>query len=116
MMPPGLSDAYRSLFGQMNQTANIDPFNRSATVPIPGLTGPTTPMTGMAPPNQQLPNPGIPQAPMNPQPFMSNGPYGQQAAQLAGLLGQSQIPTQPIGPQAQGLLGSGKGFRIPGGK
>jgi hypothetical protein len=48
-----------------------------------------------------------------PQPFVSAGPYGGQAAQLAGLL-----PVQPQnapGPYPMGLLG-GKGPFRPGGK
>ena len=42
---------------------------------------------------------------------MSN--YGAQASQMAGLLGAAPQPQQQMGG---GLLGGGKGFRIPGGK
>jgi hypothetical protein len=85
----------------------------AARQPIPGLTGPTTqggipgqPTVGMAPPQQPLPAPP-------PQPFMASGPYGQQAAQLAGLLGGGNQMIPPPGNQAQhGLLGA-KGLRMP---
>ena len=44
------------------------------------------------------------------QPMTANGPYGAQAMQMAGLLGQPQQPTT-------GLLGGPKNtFRFPGGK
>lgn len=74
--------------------------------------------------NWQLPQPQLPAMPQpgggaapQPQPqsqgFVSNGAYGNQAMQLAGLLAQPQQPQQPTG----GLLGGPKrGYRIPGGK
>lgn len=78
--------------------------------------------------NWQMPQPGVPSIPTQPggggmtpqpqpppQPFSPSGPYGNQAAQMAGLLAQPQqpAPQQPTG----GLLGDPKrGFRIPGGK
>jgi hypothetical protein len=43
---------------------------------------------------------------------MMTGPYGRQAAQMAGLLGN---PGQGY-PTGGGLLGGPKGFRVPGGK
>lgn len=75
-------------------------------MPQPGLSGGGQPSGGQP----SGPAPGMPQAG-----FMSSGRYGDQAAQMAGLLAQ---PQQPM-PQQQtaGLLGGGpKGFRIPGGK
>lgn len=84
--------------------------------------------------NWQIPQPGLnsggqpppPAGPggMAPQPqagFASSGRYGDQAAQMAGLLAQPQMqPQMQPQPQMQqpatGLLGPPKGFRIPGGK
>jgi hypothetical protein len=60
-------------------------FDASANVPIPGVNGPVTPMPGgPSQPPQQIPGPGY-------SPFRAQGPYGQQAMQMAGLLGQGQM-------------------------
>lgn len=74
-------------------------------MPQPGLAG------GV--PTSARPQPGMP---MSHTGFMSSGPYGNQAAQMAGLLAQPQQPMQQMPPQQMGgLLGGGpKGFRIPG--
>lgn len=74
--------------------------------------------------NWQMPQPGLvgvpgdtPSAPPGGMPqqisqFRAAGPYGAQAMQMAGLLGQ-----QPAGPSPGGLLGGPKrAFTIPGGK
>lgn len=95
--------------------------------PIPGFTGPAQPgveipgmpigmparpPVGMAPPQQQLPPP-------QQQPFMASGPYGQQAMQMAGLLGPPQTGKQPTMPPGGGLLDPRQpgvprgGFRFP---
>lgn len=115
-------------------------FNASAAAPIPGVTAPTSGLhpnpagtrgllagvgsdwmnqnmsssdwtsllpVGRAPP----PAVGGGPAPMSPAPS-APGPYGQQAMQMAGLLGPQQSQ-----PQGEGLLGGPKrGFRVPGGK
>lgn len=95
------------------------PFNASATAPIPGLTGPLgsgagIPRTTPIAPSQQPPN--LPSAPAW-QYVMNSGPYGQQAAQLAGLLGTQptmQIPTQPTQPRAvMGMLGAAPSMQSP---
>jgi hypothetical protein len=70
-------------------------FNASGGVPIPGLTGPRTPIPGgPSYPPQQIPPPSY-------SPFTPQGQYGQQATQLAGLLGQGQV--QPH-MQSTGIL------------
>jgi hypothetical protein len=102
-------------------------FQGSANVPIPGLTGPRTPLPGgPSQPPQQIPPPGY-------TPFQANGPYGQQAMQMAGLQGQPQMqnhmmpnpgllsqpaPTAMPPPQQGGLLSrySAKNPFRPGGK
>lgn len=97
---------------QAQDRAVID---QAAISPIPGLTGPVGSgaqipgLLGMAPPQTQIPT-------AQPQPFQSQGPFGQQAMQMAGLLGRSQIPRQLPTVNAQGGLlgGPPKGFRIPG--
>jgi hypothetical protein len=91
------------------QTAAQGQFNQSANVPIPGLTG-------MAPPSavpgllggglNQIqdpigPNPIGPQQPGPQQAFTVFGPYGNQAAQMAGLLGRQFV--DPNGPKAPGF-------------
>jgi hypothetical protein len=87
---------------QQDQTALAN----AAQQPIPGLTGPTSsgqipgqpPLVGMAPPQQPLPAPG-----QALQPFMANGPYGQQAMQLAGMRQNMFAPGQmPHGTQFTG--------------
>lgn len=87
----------------------------AARQPIPGMTGPVTPMptVGMAPPQQ----PPLPSPIQQPQPFMASGPFGQQAMRMAGLLGGAgnHMVSPPGNIQTQqGLLGAPpKGFRIP---
>jgi hypothetical protein len=100
-------------------------FNAAVNAPIPGVTGPLgnsaqIPGVGIAPPQQP-----IPYQPQTSQ-FQPSGPYGQQAAALAGLLSQS-APSSPGMPNApspgapmgdtypNGLLGGKRPFR-PGGK
>jgi hypothetical protein len=115
-----LRDSMMARFQQLQQEQQ----QRDATAletarnqPIPGLTGPTSAgqIPGMAPP------PGVgmapPQQPLQP-PRMGNhmmqpvGPYGQQAVQLAGLLGGGApggmgAPQQPMGgQQINALLGN----------
>jgi len=113
----GMGNRFRDVMAQVNAAAQQHQDQYLATAgqqPIPGLTGPTNSgasvlPVGMAPPNPQIQGPA-------PQPFMASGPYGQQAMQLAGLLGGGmQMPQQPIsGMQAQGLLGGAvKGMRVP---
>lgn len=75
-------------------------------VPQPGLVG-GAPASAPPGPSGSLPS----QA----QAFNSNGRFGNQAMQMAGLLAQQ--PTQPPPENGVGLLGGPKqGFRIPGGK
>jgi hypothetical protein len=94
---------WNAILQAMHNGQFTDSFNRSANSPIPGLTGPRA--APMGPPQQPIPSPTMGNH-MMPQ---FQGPYGQQALQLAGLLGnQGNIQTQ------QGLLGAPpKGFRIP---
>jgi hypothetical protein len=94
---------------QQRQQQDATALETARTQPIPGFTGPTStgqiPGVGMAPPQQPIP--GVP-----PQPFLASGPYGQQALQLSGLLGNHMMPGN-IQTQ-QGLLGAPpKGFRLP---
>lgn len=83
-------------------------FDASANVPIPGVNGPVTPLPGgPSQPPQQIPSPGYSQ-------FQANGPYGQQAMQMAGLLGQGQMQNHMI--PTYGLLGQpaqGAGIQQP---
>lgn len=71
-------------------------FDTSANVPIPGVTGPVTPLPGgpSQPPPQIMPGYT---------PFRAQGPYGQQAVQMAGLLGQGQAQNHMM--PTYGLLG-----------
>jgi hypothetical protein len=115
----------------MNTYVPGQDFAASAGMPIPGLTGPTTPATqipGMPqgmPPGGGMPPSGMPMQPPPSfsTPFQSNGPYGLLAQQLAGVaptaaagmsgpqMPQGQMPQE----QYQGLLGPKRGgFRIPG--
>ena len=87
----------------------------AARQPIPGFTGPAGTgagiPTGMAPPQQPLPGPT-----MGNHMFTPQGPYAQQAMQMAGLLGGGAPMQNPAGniQTQQGLLGgSPKGFRVP---
>lgn len=74
-------------------------------MPQPALVG--GPQVGGSP--VAGPQPGM----LPPQAFNSNGRYGAQAMQMAGLLGQPQEPQQPMGG---GLLGGPKRGLRPGGK
>lgn len=88
-------------------------FNQGATMPIPGVTGPTMPMQ---PPTMQPPpatgllggppqDPTLREIPNQQQPvsqFQSQGPYGDTAMLMAGLL-----PRRTIGVPRRGLLGMG---------
>lgn len=94
---PGM---YRNLYNQLlqNQVVPSVNFDASATMPIPGVTGPTAPG---APVTQPV---------MPPQtfatPFQANGQYGLLAQQLAGVQSPGmQIPQQPSPAQSYGLLG-----------
>lgn len=93
-------------------------FDASATMPIPGLTGP------VAGPGPQIPaGPGV--MPNQPPPsmpptfanaFQPNGLYGLLAQQLAGVGGPNMgIPQQPDAAQAMGLLGPKQPQRMWGG-
>lgn len=78
----------------------------------PGFSSqlPVQPWRGLIPGMGSQP---VPQAPM--QPFLASGPYGQQAMQMAGLLGGGmQIPQQPPVMQAQGLLNRPVKYQPPG--
>lgn len=77
-----------------------------AQMPQPGLVG--------APPVAMQPGTAMPIPPQ--QRFAASGPYGAQAMQMAGLLGQQ--PSGPAAPpgESMGLLGGKRGFRVPGGK
>lgn len=104
---------------QVQQQRTSQYLGSAGAQPIPGLTGPVIPGAGVIPgqmPPMQMPPMQTPpmQMPGGP-PFMASGPYGQQAMQLAGLLGgRMQIPRVVDGAQTQGLLGGGvKGMRIP---
>jgi hypothetical protein len=90
-----LRDQMRARFAQLQQeqqARDAAALETARTQPIPGMTGPTNsgagilPGGGMAPPRQQIPTPGVPSN-LPPSVFMHSGPYGQQAQQLAGLLG-----------------------------
>jgi len=79
-------------------------FNQSATMPIPGVTGPATPMQpppatgllgGQGPTLREIPNSQQPVAQFQPM-----GPYGETAMQMAGLLQRRP---------RRGLLGGGGG-------
>jgi hypothetical protein len=102
-------------------------FEASANVPIPGVTAPygsganiprtpgilggqvpVQPEVGVAPPQQPLPGPRNHMV----QPPAMSGPYGQQAAQMAGLLAQPGAG----GGYPSGLLGGKRPFRPGGGK
>lgn len=73
---------------------------------VPGLPSATPPAGGGTGGGMAQPSPA----------FTASGPYGRQAMQLAGLLGQPQGPA-PVPADSGGLLGGPKrGFRIPGGK
>ena len=97
----------------MQQSPHNAAFNGSANMPIPGLTGPRA--TPMGPPQQPIPGPTMGNHMM--QPFQPSGPYGQQALQLAGLLGNPGAVGQSgpgnIQTQMQLLGAPPKGFRIP---
>lgn len=104
MIPAGLMERFR----QMQQQRDTGLVNNAARQPIPGLTGPLgsgagIPGFGMAPPQQQpLPAPNMGN-------HMLTGPYGQQALQLAGLLGSRRAGIPPLpygGAQINSLLGS----------
>lgn len=92
----------------------------AATQPIPGLTGPTTPMGGglqqpVGTPTAGMPPSSIPGLPMPTTtqrgPGMPPaGPYGRQAMMMAGLLGR------PGEGYPSGLLGGKRGPFRPGGK
>lgn len=104
------SPQFMSQFQQMLSQPGQNAMNDAARMPIPGYTGPSQPGVGIpgllaqAPPSA---GPGLNQIPQAmPTPLQPAGPYGQQAMQLAGLLGQRG---------GGGLLGGPpKGFRIPG--
>lgn len=106
---------------QQQQYAGV--LGNAAQQPIPGFTGPagsgagipTPGGVGMAPPQQPLPG-GTPTMGnhMMPgqalQPFMASGPYGQQAMQMAGLLGPGGpgmgMPQRPVGgAQINAMMG-----------
>jgi hypothetical protein len=100
---------------QEQQQQHASALETARTQPIPGLTGPTTqmpgqPTVGMAPPQQPLPMPNAGNHMFTPQ-----GPYANQAMQMAGLLGGSPMMNPSGNMQTQqGLLGAPpKGFRIP---
>lgn len=110
---PGVDDyAYQQYL--QNIRAPQQDFTDSINSPIPGVSGPTTPMPG-----QQMPQP--PLAAMPPSmsfasPFQATGQYGLLAQQLAGVGGPNmQIPQQPDLAQSMGLLGPRRGFKVPGG-
>jgi hypothetical protein len=75
---------------QQRQQQDAAALETARTQPIPGLTGSTTPGAGILPgqttPQQQIPTPGVPST-LPPNIVMHAGRYGQQAQQLAGLLG-----------------------------
>jgi hypothetical protein len=115
-----LRDSMMARFQQLQQEQqqrDASALETARNQPIPGLTGPTTPgqipgvngaapPVGMAPPQQQLPPPM-----MGNHMFQPAGPYGQQAVQLAGLLGgggaPGGVPKQPMGgQQINALLGN----------
>lgn len=116
-----LRDSMMARFQQLMQERQAQDqatLANAAQQPIPGLTGPTTPgqipgVIGMAPPGVGM---APPQQPLPGgqalQPFMANGPYGQQALQLAGLTGGQRMGNH-MQPH-QGLLGAPpKGYRMP---
>lgn len=70
----------------------------AAPAGIPGLTAPVAGGGGL-PTGMANPHPQLPQMPASQ--FQAYGPYGSQAMQMAGLLGQPQ----QMNPQALGLLG-----------
>lgn len=90
-------------------------FLGSANVGIPGVNAPVGSgagipgLVGVAPPQSPLPQ--VP--PQNT--FQAAGPYGQQAMQMAGLLGQ-QPQSPPPTPAPGGLLAGTKLPFRPGGK
>ncbi len=110
--------------GEYNRTV-YDPqidFRASLNAPIPGVSWPTAPAGDGLLAQPVAPPPQFQTAPtMSPQPFAAVGPYGSQAAQLAGLL-QAPASSQPQSTAAappsggMGLLGMGKRPWMPGGK
>lgn len=88
-------------------------FNSAGSMPVPGVTGPTTssmmiPGLLAPPPQPQGEGPPPNQLSRQQQPvgqFQPQGPYGRQALMMAGLLGQEA----PIDPMLDdGLLSTGK--------
>lgn len=94
------------------QAANSS-FEQSANAPIPGMSGGL--LGGGAPLVAGLMNPHQTQIPQPQQPsqFQPQGPYGQQAAQMAGLLGRGFVdprldPNNPKRPPLPLLRPTGK--------
>lgn len=124
-----LRDSMMARFQQLmqeRQQQDATALENARTQPIPGFTGPPSagqipgmappPGVGMAPPQQPLPGGQALQ------PFMTSGPYGQHALQLAGLMSGgigggmgNHMLSQPGNIQTQqGLLGgSTDKFRTP---
>jgi hypothetical protein len=120
-----LRDSMMARFAQLQQEQqqrDAAALEAARTQPIPGLTGPTSQgqipgqipgQVGMAPPQQPMQPPMMGNHMFNPV-----GPYGQQAVQLAGLLGGGQqqlgMPGmhQPVGGMRNNML-LGSKARMP---
>jgi len=90
------------------QAAAQSQFNQSANAPIPGLLGmapPPAAIPGLIAPRQNQ----IQDQQQQPSPFSPMGPYGQIAAQMAGLLGNRGF-VDPNDPKNQ----PGPMYRPPG--
>jgi hypothetical protein len=115
-----LRDSMMARFAQLQQeqqARDAAALEAARTQPIPGLTGPTSQgqipgqipgQVGMAPPQQPMPQQPLQPPQMGNHMFNPVGPYGQQAVQLAGLLGggQGMQPgmRQPVGGIRNNML------------